>query len=405
MSNDIKSVIEADVEDITTSYFDEFDLHYRHSPCLSMNHMFLNKYTLHMNVDNLRVIRCTFLDNEDCIALIGEYIGLKKEWLKYEKNWYKDQAIEVLKEFTHSEELATQFGIIHGCLDIFLDSGEYRQISTALKIGRGTINKLMKSQEKGEKVHMSENWISDFSRRSEYNSKQINWYWSLHELIQKLNEIAGYDLGANYFARYTSVTEMFTEIYDICENNSPHSLEELFDYMEEEVGGFSDEMLESLIWERKQIQAHFYHIHCFGDDEMNRINKQTKEEYTEWDNKMLLAHEALNQIPSELSPYSYRRPLPLPDDDPFLTHPIQDFSIDYLGNMKKMQQVGGWMDDVTRVIDALFHRGLATDDTLTAIFGNSSMVSYRLYELRKIKAKKNQTSITSFFSRKKAKRG
>jgi len=360
-----------------------------------------------MNMESLRLLRINALDNEDCIALIGEYIGLKKEWLKYEKNWYKDQAIVVLKEFTHSEELASQFGTLtlHGCSDIFLDSGHYEQIRMALKIGRGMINKLMKSQEKGEKIHMSENWISDFSRRSEYNSKQINWYRSLHELIQKLNEIAGYDLGANYFARYTSVTEMFTEIYDICENNSPHSLEELFDYMEEEVGGFSDEMLESLIRERKQIQAHFYHIHCFGDDGMNRINKKTKEEYTEWDNKMLLAHEAMNQIPPELSPYSYRRPLPLPDDDPLLTHPLQDFSIDYLGNMKKIHLVGGWLDDVTRVIDALFYRGLATNENLTAIFGDSSMVSYRLYELRKIKAGKNQTSITSFFSRKKARRG
>jgi len=353
------------------------------------------------------------LDNEDCIALIGEYIGLKKEWLKYEKNWYKDQAIEVLKEFTHSEELASQFGVIHGCSDIFLGSGHYNQISRALKIGRGMISKMMMSQEKGETGRMSEHWISDLSRRSTYNDDHVDEFHDTYvryysdELIQKLNEIVGYTaFGASHFSisRHISATEFFKEIYDICENNSPHSLQVLFDYMDEEIGGFSYGLLECLLCERKQIQAHFYHIHCFGDDGMNRINKKANEEYTEWDKNMLLAHGALDQIPSELSPYSYRRPLPLPDDDPFLNHPL-DFSNDYLGNAKKMQQVGGWLSDVTRVIDALFHRGLATDENLTAIFGNSSMVSYRLYELRKIKAEKNQTSITSFFSRKKARRG
>ena len=47
----------------------------------------------------------------------------------------------------------------------------------------------------------------------------------------------------------------------------------------------------------------------------------------------------------------------------------------------------------------LFHRGLATNENLTAIFGNSSMVSYRLYELRKIKAGIKQASHHSLAGR------
>ena len=69
--------------------------------------------------------------------------------------------------------------------------------------------------------------------------------------------------------------------------------------------------------------------------------------------------------------------------------------------MDKIKLVGGWLPDVTKVIDALYHAGLATNENLTAIFGDSSMVSYRLYQLRKMDEKKNQSKITSVFSRKK----
>jgi len=414
----IKSVNEADGDnavDITSSYFYEYDLHYRHFPRLSASHMFINKYTLHMNMENLRLLRINALDNEDCIALIGEYIGLKKEWLKYEKNWYKDQAIEVLKEFTRSEELASQFGILHGCSDTFLSSGHYNQINTALKIGRGMISKMMMSQEKGEKGYMSDNWISDFFQWRAYTSGLNLDFNNCYirrcspELVQKLNEIAGYDvLGANHFAHYTTATEFFKEICEVCDKSGPGSLEDFFLYMDEELYDlyddpdeeFTDALLRCLLAERRKIQAHFYQIMHFLDlDGINCI--KTKAEHSELDKKMLIAHEVMESLPSELNPLSYRRPLPLPDDDPFLNYP-KNFNVRYADHIKF---VGGWLDDVTRVIDALFHRGLATNENLTAIFGNSSMVSYRLYELRKIKAGKNQTSITSFFSRKKARRG
>ena len=408
-------------EDITSSYFDEDNVYYRHFPRLSMNHMFINKFTLHMNMENLRLLRINALDNEDCIALIGEYIGLKKDWLKYEKNWYKDQAMEVLKEFTRSEELASQFGIIHGCSDVFLDSGRYNQISTALKIGRGMISKMMMSQEKGERGYMSEHWISDLYQLSAYSDRLNDEFHDNYirhcsdQLVQKLNENAGYDiLGANHFAHYTNATEFFKEICDVCEKSSgPDSLDDFFLYLDEDEElyelyeseeEFAGALLRCLLAERRKIQAHFYQIMHFLDvDGISRI--KTKSERSEWDNKMLLAHEVMNSLPSELNPLLYRRPLPLPDDDPFLNYPLQDFNgKDYIRYADHIKLVGGWLADVTRVIDALFHRGLATNENLTAIFGDSSMVSYRLYELRKIKAEKNQTSITSFFSRKKARR-
>lgn len=44
-------------------------------------HIFLVKYILHMSMENLHRINTNFLNNEDCINLIGEYVGLKKEWI------------------------------------------------------------------------------------------------------------------------------------------------------------------------------------------------------------------------------------------------------------------------------------------------------------------------------------
>ena len=143
--------------------------------------------------------------------------------------------------------------------------------------------------------------------------------------------------------------------------------------------------------ERRLIQAEFYFKHSWGADELAAASGNHK-----------VFRAALNQLPSELSPYYYRRPLPLLDDDPFLNYPSEDFrkKEDAIPLADKIKLVGGWLTDVTRVIDALYHAGLATNDNLTAIFGDSSLVSYRLYELQKIDMTKNQSKITSYFSRK-----
>jgi len=404
-TNFIKKPFVSSGEDITSSYFDEDSVYYRHFPRLSMNHMFINKFTLHMNMESLRLLRINALDNEDCIALIGEYVGLKKEWFKYEKNWYKDQAMEVLKEFTRSEELASQFGTLHGCSDVFLGSGHFNQISMALKIGRGMINKIMLSQKEGEREELNTFWVNDMNCRTlsverlEFIKKCIEP--NADTIVGFLNGIAGYNAyDSNHFIHCRSATHFLTRKFlgDIDEELDSH---ETWDEDE----WFSDNLLRCLLGERKQIQAHLYHIHCLGDDRIDAIKESPKSCTDMWAQKMLLAHEVMNSLPSELNPLSYRRPLPLPDDDPFLNHPLTDLDTEYVINKRKIHLVGGWLDDVTRVIDALFYRGLATNENLTAIFGDSSMVSYRLYELRKIKAGKNQTSITSFFSRKKARRG
>ena len=73
----------------------------------SMCHVFVVQYWLYANVANLNAINKHFLRNQDCMELIGGYLGLKKEWAVSDENVYRDQAYEIARDF-HCEE--TYFG-------------------------------------------------------------------------------------------------------------------------------------------------------------------------------------------------------------------------------------------------------------------------------------------------------
>ena len=368
----------AEGANMTSSFFDKHNLHRRHFPRLSLNHMYLNKYILHMNMENLRLLHSNVMDNDDCISHIGEYIGIKKEWLKFDKNWYKDQSFKVLREFTCGEDFANEFGNIHGMADTFLASGKYNQINSALKIGRGKLKHLRKFPQIRRPPSWSDVCLEEAIDVINFQRAFLNPM--AYKLVEKLNEIAGHSVfGANHFYRgcppFFSATKFLTEVMEACEQHS-YCFETFMNHMEDVAWDENDyilcrSLLECLLLERRLIQANFY----------------------------MRGHD---QLPSALSSYYSGRPLPLLDDDPFLNYPVSNFrkKEEEYAMMDKIKLVGGWLPDVTKVIDALYHAGLATDENLTAIFGDSSMVSYRLYQLRKMDEKKNQSKITSFFSRK-----
>lgn len=52
-----------------------------------------------MNIQSLRIINNTFLDNLDCISLNGEFAGMKTEWQSYDEEWYRNQANEIVDCF------------------------------------------------------------------------------------------------------------------------------------------------------------------------------------------------------------------------------------------------------------------------------------------------------------------
>ena len=59
-------------------------------------HIFIMKYMLFETMNNLNQINNNFLNNKDCMKLIGEYVGLKKEWM-INVDRYRDQAFEVAR--------------------------------------------------------------------------------------------------------------------------------------------------------------------------------------------------------------------------------------------------------------------------------------------------------------------
>ena len=75
-------------------------------PChwAALCNMYLIKYILHLETKDFLLINTHFLDNQDCIELIGEYAGLKKYWPVLDGTSYLDQVVEALHIF-HCQEL------------------------------------------------------------------------------------------------------------------------------------------------------------------------------------------------------------------------------------------------------------------------------------------------------------
>jgi hypothetical protein len=58
------------------------------------------------------------------------------------------------------------------------------------------------------------------------------------------------------------------------------------------------------------------------------------------------------------------------------------------------------LPDVTDVIEALFNAGLATNQNLFFLFGDSSIVCNTLLDLHEKKLNANQTKLTDFWAKK-----
>ena len=131
----ISSPNQAFREDITKSFFRNNSLHYESFPSVALSHMYLVKQILHEKMEILRCVNDN-LHNHDCISIIGEYIGVKREWIKYEKDWYKKQALEVLRPFVGCKISTAEFGKLYGCSDKFLHLRNFQQMNAIMSIGR-----------------------------------------------------------------------------------------------------------------------------------------------------------------------------------------------------------------------------------------------------------------------------
>jgi hypothetical protein len=74
--------------------------------------------------------------------------------------------------------------------------------------------------------------------------------------------------------------------------------------------------------------------------------------------------------------------------------------VDRHNYIDRIKSISRCLPDVTDVIETLFNAGLATNENLTILFGDSSIVCNTLLDLHEKKLKVNQTKLTDFWAKK-----
>jgi len=363
--------------------------------------IFIVKYMLHMSMESLTLINKHFLDNQDCIALIGEFTGTKKEWIISEKNWYRDQAFEVIRRFFCEERY---FDPDHS-MSLYLDNilkfaSEYfpcntrRVIYSAIEAGIDNFGKI-KLYQKQERSMSIPRW-----------TEVIESYEADHELIystnirpvlflavKKINAMARYDVVGMSANPTFAVTNFITEAIKACSRISVESFcLEFFMYMDygedddemEEVDeswtdpnprDFTQAILACMLIEKKLAQCNYH---------KNKVCEQ--------------AEVIFDLLPGGKE--SYISLQPPPEDPEAFEYDFVDPMTDMDSQCSRAMSVSHWLSDVTTVVDALFAADLSTEENLTVLFGRSDYVSYRIWELHEQRERNKQKSIVSFISRK-----
>mmetsp|Transcript_23191 Transcript_23191/g.50203 ORF Transcript_23191/g.50203 Transcript_23191/m.50203 type:complete len:800 (-) Transcript_23191:1350-3749(-) len=392
-------------ENITRSYFkrklgegDTLFVHTDANHWAATCHIFLVKYLLHISMENLIQINKEFLDNQDCMELIGEFVGMKKEWIISKKNWYRDQAHEVAHLFhcaasyhyleTYPLEYFQQ---IQKFAEEYFPGVRSRAIDAAIKLGTKWIRDIQLGMDQ-EKVMSTSKWGEIIQRyEADHNLLYtVDIQPTLRWAIKRINFMASWDaIGINVDPSLC-ITEFVTDAVKACKGKHRESFfYEFFNFMDfgpyhrynadrnEELSefdkcqneNFSHVMKVCLGFEKKLAQCHFH---------KNKGGNQIQ--------------EILDQLPGGKIAYSSDPP---PDD---LDGGFKHFSM--LGDHdSEIDDVSSWPSDVTKVVDTLFEEGLATNDNLDALFGRSGYVSYRIFQLQQQKEKQRQSSIESFITR------
>jgi len=376
---------------------------------VALIHIFLVKYILHMSMEGLHQINTNFLNNKDCMILIGEYVGMKKEWIiAGDNNTYKDQAYEIAR-MIHCSNLYGYNGY-ESKVNEFFDKvkggaqeysiGRTSVIDAAITTGKRMVSSFRIQQKIYKTIRY--NWPQTVVYKPTtswpdiINSFEADlavvYNFEVRSLLmaaaRRINILAGWDVfGSNSSHRCT--TEFVTDALKTCPeysfnaifHNSDLSeifygtsrhdyedLEELFD--ENEVGNLDESLLMCVSLEQKLAYCNFH------------MNKESDKVVS-----------ILAQLPGE-NPSKFD---PLPDSGEtsglssgsvFAVRELLDSSVD--------------IDLITmannKLVTALFKQGLATKENLDILFGRSGYASYQIWKLQKQKEERRQPSIWSFIT-------
>lgn len=362
---------------------------------VALIHIFLVKYIFHMSMEGLHQINTNFLNNKDCMVLIGEYVGMKKEWIiAGDNNTYKDQAYKVAR-MIHCSNMygydANESKVDKCFTKIRTEAQKYFYFmhrTSVIKEAIATGNRIVNSFRLQQKLYKSMpaalwTW-SDIINSFEadlaivYNFKVRSL---LMDAVGRINILAGWNIFGS-ISSHQCVTEFVTDALKTCRGYNFKQIfyetysdsnrdiwrqdydqtEELFDGYD--VGGLDDALFICIAIEQKVAYCNFHRNK--GNDDVMNILSQLRE-----DSKSYISE-------------------PLPDSS--------DFAISDL-IYHDCEDIDGLDMANENLITALFDSGMATKENLDILFGRSGYVSYFIWRLQKQKDDRMQRYITSYITR------
>ena len=366
--------------------------------------IFLVKYILHMSMESLHQINANFLNNKDCMVLIGEYVGMKKEWIiAGDNNTYKDQAYEVARmihcgnmygyDANESKvdkcfnkirmEAQKYFYFTRRTSEYFYNASRTSVINEAIMTGKRLVSSF-RLQQKLYKSMPAALWSWSDIINSFEADLAIVYKFEVRSLLMnavgRINILAGWHVFGS-ISSHQCVTEFVTDALKTCRGYNFKQIfyetygdsnrdiwrqdydrtEELFDGYD--VGTLDSALLICIAIEQKLAYCNF-HRNKGNDDVMN----------------------ILAQLPESKSYTSE----PLPDSS--------DFAISDL-IYHDCEDIDGLDMANENLITALFDSGMATKENLDILFGRSGYVSYFIWRLQKQKDDRMQPSVWSFITR------
>ena len=403
-----------DAEDISKSFFDGNmrQIHHASFPAVALNHMYLLKQVMHEIMKVLIWVDSQFLSSHDCVATIGEFLGLDREWITFEVDWYKNQALEIMRIFVGCKA-SDAFGKLHGysdkftgCSEFYFNSGDFQQmkqlvesslLDTTKKISHPLIYdnspRALIMQSSTTLWELWEETLVCYEREHMRLLDMVSPY--LEDAFAKLNDIAGYDAvnmdmisGWWGFTNTTVSPEfIFTrfvrDAMEICQQNL-FDFNDFIDFVDfgldyghvEDPFDFGYTILEALIIERKIAQGFYY------------LNLST--------GLSTRMADLLEKLPEGSR---FRRTCPPPMNRSEIMS-LTPGKVDRHNYIDRIKSISRCLPDVTDVIETLFNAGLATNENLTILFGDSSIVCNTLLDLHEKKLKVNQTKLTDFWAKK-----
>jgi hypothetical protein len=297
--------------------------------------------------------------------------------------------------FVGCKTTEAEFGKLHGHSELFFKSGDFQQIkqladTADISSHICSVNS-SRAWDLQPNAKLWEETLVCYKRDHMRLLDMVSPY--MEDLVAKLNDIAGYDAlnmdmisGSSFTNTTVSPEFIFTrfvrDAMEICQQNL-FDFNDFIDFVNHDYGldyevqegpfDFGYTLVAALMIERKIAQGFYYLSLSMG-----------------------MADAVLEKLP-EGSQFRRTRPPPMNRNEIMSLTPGE---VDRYNCIDQIKSISRCLSDVTGVIEALFNADLATNENLTILFGDSSLVWNTVMDLQETKLKVNQTKLTDYWPKK-----